>query len=65
MARCWVSLSRLKVGGWYCIVLGPGFLERMSSGWHDVLAVGGDLLVSGGVGPVSFVYQKACLIAAS
>ena len=51
--------------GWYCIFLGSSFLERMSSGWRDVLAVGCDPLISGGVGPVSFVYPKVCLITAS
>ena len=53
MVRRSVGLSRLKVGGWYWIVLGAGFLERMSScGLHVVLAVGCGWF-SDGVGPES------------
>ena len=53
MVRCSVSLSRLKVGGWYWTFLDTGFLERMlSCGLHVVLAVGCGWF-SGGVGPES------------
>ena len=58
----------VKAESWWLVLyifLGSGFLERMSSGWRDVLAVGCDPLISGGVGPVSPVYPKACLITAS
>ena len=63
--RCAIGLVSLKDGGWYCTVFGAGCLGSKSSGWHDVLAVGCAPAASGGVDPASWVYPKACLIAAN